>query len=128
MTSILIVEDDRLTRDLLSRLLQDCGYRAVLASDGVEALSVLDYLRPDLVLLDLMMPRMDGAEFLQRLRESPAGQVPVVVLSALDAGPMIAAARELGVQGQFIKSKTNYDELLSWIESLLKDGQEVAAS
>jgi CheY-like chemotaxis protein len=119
MATILIVEDDLLTRDLLGKLLQTQGHRPVLASDGLEALDVLDFLRPDLVLLDLMMPRMDGADFLERMRQSQGGQAPVILLSALDNGPILARANAIGVQGHFVKAKTNYDELIERIEALM---------
>ncbi len=80
--TILIVEDVALNRDLLVQLLED-DYRLVLAGDGVSALESVAQARPDLVLMDLSLPRMDGWEATRRLKADPASAgIPVIVLSA----------------------------------------------
>jgi signal transduction histidine kinase/DNA-binding response OmpR family regulator/methyl-accepting chemotaxis protein len=81
---VLVVEDDESTRQLFARRLEANGYVARLAADGLEAVALCDARTPDLVMLDLAMPAMDGFEFLERLRSTPAtSQVPVVVVSGL---------------------------------------------
>ena len=82
MKTILIVEDVALNRDLLVQLLED-DYRLVIAADGVSALARAGEARPDLVLMDLSLPRMDGWEATRRLKADPAlADIPVIVLSA----------------------------------------------
>jgi CheY-like chemotaxis protein len=82
---VLIVEDDTPTRDLLRRLLEGEGWRVAEAANGREGLARLDDLRPAVILLDLMMPEMDGFEFVAALRHRPEPpRVPIIVVTALD--------------------------------------------
>jgi CheY-like chemotaxis protein len=83
---VLLVEDDEDLRKMMVQLLALEGFRVAAVANGREALDYLnDYERPSLILLDLMMPVMDGWEFRQRLGDNPAvADVPVVVLSSLD--------------------------------------------
>ena len=81
--AVLVVEDDDATRELLVRLLEKEGHRVTEARDGREALAAAERSAPRLVLLDLMMPEMDGFEFIEALRGRPAlASIPVVVLTA----------------------------------------------
>jgi CheY-like chemotaxis protein len=94
---VLVVEDDDLTRDVLRLLLQRAGCRVTTAAHGREALACLQAARPDLILLDLMMPVMSGWEFRERQRQDAAlAAIPVVVLTAAadpeSAAPLAAAA------------------------------------
>jgi CheY-like chemotaxis protein len=83
MTNVLLVEDDQDIREALTELLQDEGYAVSSATNGEEALELLDHIeRPSLILLDLVMPKMDGVEFLEHVKRTPHAQIPVVVLSA----------------------------------------------
>ncbi|MHB8621416.1 MAG: response regulator [Chloroflexota bacterium] len=80
---VLVVDDDDTIRGFLAELLADEGYRVDTAANGQEALAALQSGRPDLILLDLMMPVMDGLTFRARQREMDgASEVPVVVMSA----------------------------------------------
>jgi CheY-like chemotaxis protein len=82
MKTILIVEDVELNRELLVQLLED-EYRLVLANDGVAALDQVAQERPDLILMDLSLPHMDGWEATRRLKaDSNLAKIPVIVLSA----------------------------------------------
>ena len=81
---VLIVEDEPKTADYLERGLREQGYVVDVARDGREALEKLPVVRPDLVLLDYMMPRMNGGEFLAALRATPGlAPTPVLLLSAV---------------------------------------------
>jgi CheY-like chemotaxis protein len=81
--SILIVDDDPIIRDVLVEALQDEGYDVISCRDGQEALEVVSEQAPDLILLDLMMPRVDGWEFRQRqLADESLREIPVIVLTA----------------------------------------------
>jgi two-component system cell cycle response regulator DivK len=82
MKTILIVEDVALNRDLLVQLLED-DYRLVLAEDGVAALERAREMRPDLILMDLSLPRMDGWEATHRLKnDDTLAHIPIIVLTA----------------------------------------------
>jgi CheY-like chemotaxis protein len=83
MTRLLVVDDETAIVEALQDILAVEGYEVVVAFNGQEGLRCLSELRPDLVLLDLMMPVMDGREMLQRIRADPAlKDLPVVVMSA----------------------------------------------
>jgi CheY-like chemotaxis protein len=85
---VLVVEDDEGTRELLKGQLEDLGLRVTLAGNGEEAEKAMERLRPDLILLDLIMPVMDGTVFLRRLRNDPAGiQIPVVICTGKELSP-----------------------------------------
>lgn len=80
---ILVVDDESAIRDLLVTVLEDEGYQAIAAGGGREALERAPVERPDLVLIDLMMPGMDGRQLVRRLRELPGlDVVPMVMMSA----------------------------------------------
>jgi CheY-like chemotaxis protein len=82
-STILIVEDDKEGRELMGELLALYGFQPVLASDGLAALELLKTTRPCVILLDLVMPRMDGWQFRQAQMSNPAlKDIPVVVVSA----------------------------------------------
>lgn len=106
---VLIVDDDQTLRDLLRELLEDAGYQTATASDGAAGLDALCRAAPDLVLLDVAMPIMDGLTFLRRRREEQCRPtVPVVVMSAQQRE---SEARKLGAQ-QFISKPFDLDVLL----------------
>ena len=81
---ILVVDDDQAVRDSLARSLMYSGYEVTTATDGIEALAKLSALRPDAVIMDVMMPRLDGLETTRSLRAS-GNDVPILVLTARDA-------------------------------------------
>lgn len=82
---VLVVEDDPSAQELLRKVLETEGMEAVIAVDGAEGLRLARELRPDAITLDLLMPRVDGWEFLERLKADPATRdIPVVVVSCVD--------------------------------------------
>jgi CheY-like chemotaxis protein len=85
---LLVVEDEPANAEWLRKLLERRGWLVVHAANGHEALAEIARVRPSLILLDLMMPEMDGLQFLERLRLNPlAASIPVVVLTAKDLTP-----------------------------------------
>lgn len=79
---VLVVDDDRAIRDLVSLALLDEGYQVLSASDGAEALKRLRQYSPDVILLDVQMPVMDGPTFAERYRSMPGPHAPIVVYTA----------------------------------------------
>src|SRR4029434_2400155 len=97
MTTILIVDDEPPILDLVRFTLEDAEVRVVEASDGVEALSLARRLRPDLILLDVHMPKLDGLEACRQIRRDPAlAQTPIVMLTAAGQEADRARGREAG--------------------------------
>lgn len=88
---VLVVDDDEMIRDILRRYLEPEGYRVTTAADGEAALRHVADTTPDVVLLDLQMPGMDGVEFLRRFREEHA-DIPVVVVTGYPDSEMMAQA------------------------------------
>ena len=115
---VLVVDDDLPLRGMLSAALRRRGFQVYLAGDGAEALSALTVNRPDIILLDLMMPDVNGWDFLQRLKERGfLGQIPIVVISAhLRIDPQ--AILQMGVNA-ILPKPFNLNELVDLIESLL---------
>jgi CheY-like chemotaxis protein len=84
MQTVLVVEDSKLLRTNSERILKKAGYLVVTAVDGMEALTVTRESRPDLILLDMMLPKLDGPSVLQALKADPTtAQIPVVVVTGL---------------------------------------------
>jgi two-component system chemotaxis response regulator CheY len=104
---VLVVDDDASIRELLATALEDDGYEVVPATNGEDALSVVERWRPDVIVLDLMMPVMDGWTFAKRLRERH--EIPIVVLSA--ANDLARHAKTVGATDGIAKP-FDLDQLL----------------
>jgi CheY-like chemotaxis protein len=116
--TILICDDEPALRELM-RVSLDAEYEFAEAADAAEALELADRLRPDLVLLDVMMPGGSGLSVVERLRETPGlASVPVVVVSAFVSERDRAAARAAGANG-FVGKPFDPDDLASLVRELL---------
>lgn len=114
--TVLVVEDSASAREIVVRILQREGYTVQGVSSAREALESIDEHRPDLVLLDMMMPEMDGMDLLRTLRSRPETRdVPVIFLSALSDDERMRKAAELGAQGYLVKTRVSYEELLDQV-------------
>jgi len=100
---ILVVDDDQVIQQLLKVNLELEGYAVEVASDGEEALVLFDRFRPDLVLLDIMMPKLDGWEVARRLAGTTGGLVPIVLLSARAQESDVQKGNDLGVAAYVTK-------------------------
>ena len=119
MPTILLVEDNELSRDALSRRLERRGYRVLLAVDGAQAVSTALAERPDLILMDLGLPRVDGWEATRQLKAGDATRrIPVIVLSA----HAMTNDRDKALQAggdDFDTTPIRFEPLLKKIEALL---------
>jgi DNA-binding response OmpR family regulator len=116
--TILVVDDEPDVTSYLSAVLSARGYRTIEAASGAEALEIGARDRPDLILLDVMMPGMTGWEVLRRLRESALADVPVIVLSARESPEDVAEGLQLGVRG-YLGKTAGLDRLIAEIRSAL---------
>ena|SRR5579872_2215075 len=121
MAVILVVDDTALARDAVARLLEFEGFQTVRACNGKEAYATLYSRRPDLVLLDLMMPEMDGITFLGMVRRHPQWEtIPVIVLTGVtDDNRLIDRARELGIMDLIPKASFGFEDLLARIRKAI---------
>ncbi|UFN42771.1 response regulator transcription factor [Nocardioides okcheonensis] len=124
---VLVVDDDRAVRDSLRRSLEFNGYEVVLAADGAEALVAVGAQHPDVVVIDVMMPRLDGIETTRALRAS-GNDVPVLVLTARDAVGDRVEGLDAGAD-DYLTKPFALEELLARIRALLRrvvpdDGEE----
>ncbi|MEV0088022.1 response regulator transcription factor [Saccharopolyspora sp. NPDC050642] len=115
---ILVVDDDRAVRESLRRSLQFNGYQVELAADGQQALDFLAGNRPDAMVLDVMMPRLDGLEVARRLR-STGDDLPILVLTARDAVSDRVAGLDAGAD-DYLPKPFALEELLARLRALLR--------
>jgi PAS domain S-box-containing protein len=117
---VMVVEDDGITREMMVRMLHKVGWQVIEADNGKIALQRLQKVRPDLILLDLMMPQMDGFEFIIHLRQHERySSIPVVVLTAKDIGVEDRLWLNNRVDTVFQKGAYSREELLAQLRQLL---------
>lgn len=122
MGSVLVVDDEQDSRELIARFLRKSGLLVHTAPNGREALKIILDRTPDLIVLDVMMPEMDGVELMQVLRAYLGWQsLPVILLTAYPAGPHIDRAQKLGMSCLFEKAHFHLSDLLSCIQKLIVD-------
>jgi len=121
MPTILVIDDTALARESVAKLLEYEGFDTIRAANGKEAYATLYERTPDLILLDLMMPEMDGVTFLRMVRHSPRWQqLPVIVLTgAGDDNHLIARARELHIDDLVPKATFGFQDLLDRIKRVV---------
>lgn len=116
MSQILVVDDEPAIRDFVQSLLEDEGYGVAVGHNGDEALSRIRAHRPDLVLMDVMMPGLDGREVVRRLHEHPVyAAIPVILMSA-------AVTWDQAIDGpiQFLRKPFDLEHLLTMISATLR--------
>jgi CheY-like chemotaxis protein len=116
---VLVVNDDARLADSVRGLLDETGYDAGVAFDGAQGLEIVARWRPELVLLDLIMPHLDGWGFLRHLADQPAGRRPIVLVWSVAAADDLARARVLGAADCLPRASTGPEQLLDAIARLL---------
>jgi CheY-like chemotaxis protein len=117
---ILVVDDERRNRQLLEVMLASEGYQVETASVGSEALDLIRHHPPDLIMLDVMMPGMDGYQVVARIKGDPASKhIPVIMLSALDDRNSRMHGLTAGAEA-FLSKPVNRDEMFVVVRNLLR--------
>jgi DNA-binding response OmpR family regulator len=118
---ILIIEDDKFLRELISRKLTDDGFDTVGAVDGEDGVKKVKEEKPDLVLLDLILPSIDGFEVLSRIKKDPeVASIPVIILSNLGQKEEVEKGLNLGAADYLIKAHFTPGEIIEKIRIILK--------
>src|SRR5215212_9662959 len=120
MSTVLIVDDDLTARETLVAMLEGEHYDLQLAKDGTQALQMLEQIQPDLILLDVMMPGMDGYEFCRRVRSTPQfAEVPIIMLTALDDRESLVRGIESGAD-DFLSKPADRRELTARVRTITR--------
>ena len=118
--TVLIVEDDEILLRALYLQFEGAGYTISSATDGEIAVKIAQRIIPDIVLLDLIMPKMDGFEVLHILKSDPkTKEIPVIVLSNLGESTDIQKAKSLGAVEYFVKADIRLDELQKKVAEII---------
>ncbi len=121
---IILVEDDQLLREICVKKLIVAGFNVATVIDGGEAIKKIKEEKPNLILLDIMLPALNGFEILKKLREDKdpnTAKTLVIVLSNLGQDSDMEKARELGANGYLIKAQFTTDEIVSEVKKVLKE-------
>ena len=122
MTKLMIVEDDIALREIYSIRLTAEGYTIVVAGDGEEALAVAVQEKPDLILSDVMMPKISGFDMLDIIRSTPElKDVKVVMMTALSSPEQRARGESLGADRYLVKSQVGIEDVVNVIHEVLGD-------
>jgi DNA-binding response OmpR family regulator len=130
LQTVLVVDDDLTVRDVVRRYLEHAGHRVLLAGDGDEALRLIGSAQPDLVVLDIMLPGVDGIEVCRRTRSGSAGgsaQVPIVMLTALGEEEDRILGLQLGAD-DYVTKPFSPRELALRVESVLRRSAPVGGA
>ena len=120
MKKILIIDDDEFFRKFYTGKLEEAGYAVVLASNGEEGLKKIKDEQPDLVLLDIIMPKMDGFEVLHAIAEKKViNSAPILIFSTLDQAKDLDEAKQLGAVDAIKKDLADWNSTLAKISSYM---------
>jgi DNA-binding response OmpR family regulator len=118
---VMLVEDDKFLSSLIRARLEKDGFQVAQAFDGDDAIKRLPEERPDLVILDLIMPKTNGFDVLKAISLMPGlERTPVVVVSNLAQDSDVLKAQQLGAKAYFVKVKISIDDLIGKIETLVQ--------
>ena len=121
---ILLIEDEPFLSSLLKNRLQREKFEMLMAKDGEEAIKILKSSEPNLVLLDIILPKKSGFEILEDLKSDPElidkREIPIIIISNLSQPEDIQKSKDLGAIEYFVKAKTSIDDLVSKIKTFVK--------
>ena len=120
MKKVLFVEDEAALQKALTDILTQAGYKVVSALDGEIGLRLAKSEKPDLILLDIILPRLNGFEVLKKLKENPElKEIPVIVLTNLEKIEDVEKAIELGAKTYLVKTQYTIDEVIEKIKKAI---------
>ena len=120
MAKILIIEDEKALQETLGKILEKKGFAVVPAFDGEVGLELTNNEKPDWVLLDLMMPKMNGFDYLVAMKKNPAiASTPVIVLTNSDSTEHIQKVIDAGATTYLVKSNYSLEEVVQKVEAVL---------
>lgn len=119
-SKVLVVEDDQFLRKIYEVKLSDEGFNVKIAVDGEEGIKLALDFKPDVILLDLIMPKLNGFEVLEKLKGKEKIKTPIYVLSNLGQDSDVEKAKKLGAEGYLVKAVTPINEVVRTIRSSLK--------
>lgn len=127
MKKILIIDDDETFLKAISAELQLLNYKTVLAFDGEEGLAKITSEKPDLILLDIRMPKLDGIGFLKKfqLNKKESEKIPVLITSNLSTIDKISEGVALGVRGYIVKSDESLNTIIQNVETVLNPQKNI---
>lgn len=129
MTKILLVEDDVNLRDVYFARFQAEGFDLVVASNGEEALAAAVKEKPDLIVLDVMMPRISGFDVLDIIRSTPeTAKTKVIMMTALSSAEDRARGEKLGVDQYLVKSQVTLEDVIATVKRVLANKPNSATS
>ena len=120
MTTIAIIEDDQVINQMYRMKFEAAGFEVVSASDGEAGVKVVQRANPDIILLDLQMPNMNGTEALQKIRHQPANaNTPVVILTNLGEEEAPVELRRLGIDSYIVKANLTPSQVVARVKETL---------
>lgn len=126
---ILIIEDDFFIRELYERQFNKEGYKVMSAEDGPTGLVLASQEKPDLILLDIMLPKLNGLDLLRTLKSKPETQnIPVILLTNLGQESVIKEGFDLGAASYLIKAAYTPSQIIDEVKNFLNDSQQTQAS
>lgn len=120
MAKVLIVEDNETLNEAYKLILEKDGHEVSTAFNGEEGLAKLEDTMPDLILLDMLMPKMDGLEFLRRYKADKYPKTTVIILSNLNEDEQVDEARKLGAHRYILKANTSPKELAARVNHIAR--------
>jgi len=121
LKKILLIEDDKFLRELMNKKLLTMGYDVVCAADGESGLVAIKDSKPDVVLLDLILPGMNGFEVLEKAKKDPeTAKVPVVILSNLGQSEDIEKGLKLGAKDFLVKAHFTPQEIVTKLKAIIE--------
>lgn len=120
MQKILIIEDEKVLLDVLENKLKKEGYEVIIAENGVEGLEKIKKEKPSLILLDILMPKMNGFEVMEAMERNPdISKIPVIIISNSGQPLEIARALKLGAKDYLVKAEFDPQEVLTKVKKIL---------
>ena len=121
MLKIITIDDDPVVRTLIKKTFSSLGFEVITAADGIEGLRAIENHQPDIIILDVMMPIIDGLEVLKRIKATPKiAKIPVIMFTAISDGHMVVETSKFGADDYIIKPFQS-SVLIQKVKELLKN-------